>query len=617
MSRYGMNRGVEPGTRTIPAVILGLSLTAAASLVHAGAQDRGQPPSASTTPSPAPTERPAPSPGPPNVTPGLPMEPGMPPGLSVVGPIITPEDHGPEGPPALDPRVQVVRFQGPAGLNVEVITPSPSPVPMGDGGGMGTTFGLERGVGYRLRLTNITERPGVELFPVIEVVGHLHRPREIDPAKYPIRVLFSDEDLWDVVDRGRLVTKVIYLEEPEQAIPIKLPKDQIPVVTLNPTEQPLKVAQALGRVMAIVRIGSRRPTSEEINAGATGDLGLDSLAAVGAVRCPFISTDGDPCQLPCGPVCGTPPPPGRPWLPRDEYLCDGGDQGAPARVGGDGNLQGIDPRDAVIRFDVGLDDRRQPRILPTNRVCVYAPRFAEVRISTGTNEAVEVHGASLNRATDKYALAESRSHSRRLVQKQAPELARERRRVQDMDGRVFAGEDSDLRGADVYHNIQQVTTGSQKQPAEIARNRLKPALMKEKIRLDGIKTVESAVMTGLVEGPSQAVMSWQPHMMTGIETPPNRPGMAIIKRVSATEAEPGDTITFVITYRNMGNTPIRSASIIDSLLPRLEYVKGSARGPKGTSFSSAENRVGSTELKWDLPGVIAPGTRVRCRSRPL
>ena len=114
-------------------------------------------------------------------------------------------------------------------------------------------------------------------------------------------------------------------------------------------------------------------------------------------------------------------------------------------------------------------------------------------------------------------------------------------------------------------------------------------------------------MTGLVEGPSQNVMSWQPHVMTGVETPPNRPGMAIIKRVSATEAEPGDTVTFTITYRNMGNTPIRSASIVDSLLPRLEYVKGSARGPKGTSFSSAENRVGSTELKWDLPGVIPPG----------
>jgi uncharacterized repeat protein (TIGR01451 family) len=260
-----------------------------------------------------------------------------------------------------------------------------------------------------------------------------------------------------------------------------------------------------------------------------------------------------------------------------------------------------------MRFDIGLDDRRQPRVLPTNRVCVYAPRFAEVRISTGTNEAIEVHGPAINRATDKYAQAESRAYARRLVQKQAAELARERRRAQDLDGRVFAGESSEMQAADVYHNIQQVKTGSQRQPAEIARNRMKPAQFKERLRLDGIKTAESPVMTGLVEGASQAVMSWQPHVMTGVEIPPNRPGMAIIKRVSALEAEPGETLTFVITYRNMGNTPIRSAAIVDSLLPRLEYVKGSAKGPKGTTFSSGDNRVGSTELKWELPGVIAPG----------
>jgi uncharacterized repeat protein (TIGR01451 family) len=524
----------------------------------------------------------------------------------VVGPIITPEGHGPEGPPALDPRVQIVRFSGPAGVSVEVLAPPPTPVPVGDGAGLGT-FGLERGVGYRLRLSNITERPGAELYPVIEVVGHLHRPREIDPAKYPIRVVFTDDELWDVVDRGRLVTKVIYLEEPEQAIPIKLPKDLIPLVTLNPTEEPLKVARALGRVMAIVRIGGRKPTEEEINAGATGDLGLDALAMVGAVHCPFTSTNGDPCPLPCGPVCGTPPPPGRPWLPRDEYLCDGGDQGTPAGVGGDGGLRGIDPCDAVMKFDVGLGDRLKPRVLPTNRVCVYAPRFAEVQVRTGANEAIEVHAASLNRKAEKYAEADSRSYSRRLVQNQAPELSRERRRAQDLDGRVFPGEDSSLRGTQAYQNVQQVRVGSQRQPAEIARTRLKPALMKEKLRLDGIKTVESPVISGIVETPSQSVMSWQPHVMTGVETPPNRPGVAIIKRVSASEAEPGDTVTFTITYRNMGNTPIRSASIVDSLLPRLEYVKGSAKGPKGTSFSSGENRVGSTELKWDLPGVIPPG----------
>jgi hypothetical protein len=47
--------------------------------------------------------------------------------------------------------------------------------------------------------------------------------------------------------------------------------------------------------------------------------------------------------------------------------------------------------------------------------------------------------------------------------------------------------------------------------------------------------------------------------------------------------------------------------VIDSLLPRLEYIKGTAQGPKGTVFSANANEAGSTELRWDLPGSIAPG----------
>ena len=39
------------------------------------------------------------------------------------------------------------------------------------------------------------------------------------------------DDFDDVADRGRLVTQVVYLEDPEQALPITLPKDEIPVVT--------------------------------------------------------------------------------------------------------------------------------------------------------------------------------------------------------------------------------------------------------------------------------------------------------------------------------------------------------------------------------------------------
>lgn len=520
-----------------------------------------------------------------------------------IAPEIAPEGHGVPIGPALDPNTQVVRFQGPEGLGVEVLAPRPMPVSAGDGGGV-LTAGLQRGVGYRLRLSEIPHRPGVELFPVVQIVGHMHRPAEIDPGKYPIRVVFTAEELWDVADNGRMVTKVIYLEDPELAVPLRMEKDQIPTVGVSPSEDPVRVAAALGRVVAIVRIGGRRPTIDEIHAGAIGDADLDRLTVSAPGRCGFISVDGAPCPLPPGPACAPLDPSTRPTLPRDEYLCDGGDHGQKAGLAGS---VGVEPRDAVVRFDVGLDRYPNPKVLPTNRVCIYAPRFAEVHASTGTVVNVEIHGLNLNRLAQKAGQAEKADQIRDFVKNQAPELARDRQRAGGMKGEVFAGENSEVRGAMGYGNILQAKVSSQEQIAETARQRAKPMVAKEKIRLEGIKTAESPVISALVEGPGQTRMSWPANEMTGVETPPNRPGLAVVKRVNVREAEPGDTVTYVISYRNMGNTPIRSVNIVDSLLPRLEYVPGTAKGPKGTAFTAAENQAGSTELTWELDKPIPPG----------
>ena len=536
----------------------------------------------------------------------------LPPGSLVNGPPVeagaSPAANAVVGGPAvvaLSPDVQVVRFQGPEGAIVEVLGPAPTPVPQGDGGGI-VTVGLKRGVGYRLRIANLPERPGVEVFPVIEVVGHLHRPEGIDPGKYPIRVIFTLEELDAVLNQGRLVTKVIYLEDPDQALPFRMAKDQIPVVSLNATEQPLRVASALGRPMAIVRIGGRRPTFEEVE-GGPGDLGLDYAASMGSSHCPYLMQDGSRCPMVAGPACTAVAPPPQPLLPRDEFLCDGGDRGVPIKVGPDGRMGGVEPRDAAVRFDIGLGPLVQPRTLPTNVVCIYAPRFAEVNVATGANQTIDVQHLRTDIRTEKSQTASVKAQSRRLVQNQSPELARDRLRASGFKGRAYIDEESNNRGAAGYENLAQVSSNVMNQSPEQARNRQKPGMARVKVRLQGIKTAESPIVTGVGEGTGQAVMVWNPHQMTGVETPPNRPGLAVIKRVSAAEAEPGDTVTYVIFYRNMGNTPIRAVTIVDSLLPRLEYLKGTSRGPEGTAFSTDINRVGSTELRWVLPGVLAPG----------
>ena len=510
----------------------------------------------------------------------------------VVEPVVEGE---PEANPGLPDGIQVVRFAGPEGLKVEVLGPASEPVPVGDGKGLGT-FGLKVGVGYKLRLSNLPDRPGVELYPTIEVVGHLHRPAKIDPGKYPIRVVFGVEDLVDAADSGRLVTQVVYLEDPEQALPIKLDKDEPPIVTLNPAEEPLKVASALGRVMAILRIGARRPTQAEL----TAPIG-DGLAGT---PCPFTTTEGSRCGLPCGPVRGTPPPAGRPWLPKDEYLCDGGDHAMPVHFGGNGGLAGLDPRDAVVIFR----DKDRPRVLPTNTVCLYAPRFATVRVVSGANENLIVQGPRLSEQLERQATANGQQGPKRLAQNAAAETGRHRARASGLAGRTFAGEHTELQVLSGYNTLVGVRGGVGVQGLGRVDKQVRALGNRSTTGPVLLNRPEAVVMTGIVEGAGQTVMTWTPNETVGVEPPAKRPGISIIKQVSADQAESGDEVTFTIRYKNMGNTPIHAVSLVDSLMPRLEYIAGSAQGPARTVFTAAPNAGGSLELRWDLPGELSPGS---------
>ena len=497
------------------------------------------------------------------------------------------------GAPLIPPEVQIVRFSVPPGATLEILGPAPEPIPIPEE--LGLTYGLRVGVSYRLKLANLPNAPGAELFPMVELVGHLHRPPTVDPLKFPIRIPFGEDDTEDAAVRGRMVTQVVYLEAPDQAIPVSLPKDEIPVVTLSPVESPLKVAPALGRVMAIVRVGGRAPTVEELS-GAS-DFPLDSRS------CPFASAEGGRCGVPCGPASCLPAPADRPWISGDEYLCDGGDAGVAAGAGPQGGVSGVEPRDAVVRFQAG----ERPRVLPTNRVCIYAPRFASVRGSVGPSLNKTVENLVSNERTQGQESLGSRQGPKRFTQNQMAELARHRSRASGLLTREFAGEKSEVRVLQGYDVPTHVGGNVTVRGPEIARQRQLGSVMRVKLKGEGIKTAESAVVTGIVEGLGQKVIAWRPQEMAGVEVPPDKPGLLVLKQVDSAEAEPGDVVTYTIRFRNMGNVPILSVAIVDNLLPRLEYVPRSALGPVGAVFSSAENTAGSTELRWDLRDPVAPG----------
>ena len=314
-----------------------------------------------------------------------------------------------------------------------------------------------------------------ELYPVVEIVGHLHRPEAIDPGKYPIRIVFTQDDMDDAVDRGRLVTKVIYLEDPDQAIPFKLPKDQVSVLTLNPTEPPLRVATALGRPVAIVRLGrppahcSRKSRGElPATSGSTGSR----ASARSRARSFVIAARAARCRA------------GRCAYHRHRRLdprcrvtsisATAATAATAAGPSNSGRISGIEPRDAVVRFDIGVKGVSQARVLPTNVVCVYAPRFAEVRVSTGTNQNIDIQTTKTDKTIAKLVQADSSAESRRLVQNQAAELARARARATAYKGRLMADEDSNSsRTVAPTREPLWRAVNLQKQTAELARNRYK------------------------------------------------------------------------------------------------------------------------------------------------
>jgi hypothetical protein len=111
---------------------------------------------------------------------------------------------------------------------------------------------------YRLRVANIPQLEGAEVFPTIEVIDRLYPPVG-QVHRFPIVVELTQEDL-ELAVSGRFVTRVIYLEDPQRAA--ATPEDDGTLqrwFDCGAGEDPLRIADTLGRPVAILRMGARWP----------------------------------------------------------------------------------------------------------------------------------------------------------------------------------------------------------------------------------------------------------------------------------------------------------------------------------------------------------------------
>jgi hypothetical protein len=148
---------------------------------------------------------------------------------------------------------------------VRIRAPEGARISLAEGAGYGPPradellVGLQIGHVYRLKVSNLAIDPDQEVFPSVEVIDRLYPPPGL-ALRYPIPIELTTDEL-DMAARGLFVTRVIYLEDPNLALPVDYDTEQEqPWVEAPRGADPLVVADGLGRPVAILRIGSRVPT---------------------------------------------------------------------------------------------------------------------------------------------------------------------------------------------------------------------------------------------------------------------------------------------------------------------------------------------------------------------
>jgi hypothetical protein len=194
---------------------------------------------------------PGPGPGPNPMVAGVPgiVPPGPPGAVAAVGALTgQPSPYGVS-------RTEV-RFVGPGGMKISWYAPRPDGTP-----GFATQYleaparynFLQASV-YRLKLSDIPNRPGIDLYPTLEVV-----PCNLKTATFlahsAVPISFTEED-FEQVAAGNFVVKVIYLPDPQFQDLAATGPDEVVSSRLEPGVDPILEAKRRGTILAIVRLGN-------------------------------------------------------------------------------------------------------------------------------------------------------------------------------------------------------------------------------------------------------------------------------------------------------------------------------------------------------------------------
>ena len=380
-----------------------------------------------------------------------------------------------------------------------------------------------------------------------------------------------------------------------------------------PTNQPARMAyiedQAVQPASHVA--GQKTPESPDV---VTAIYVADANAAPVAVEPAF---HGAECTCPAcqAPVAGPCACESCAIGPADEYLCDGGDFGLPAAVRRDWQVDGLEQEDTVAHYDT-VDGRTV--VTPSNRVCIYAPRFGVVRRVVDLHEYARFDMAdgfeqqmSLSKIDESEEVATSLNQLEPTINRaeKPPSLLSERQplgelaqedRLVEFDGSlapyadlliIRAGTVSNDEAALVAEAVQAAITWSSDQAAQIT--------------LDSRR--------------AQAEVSLKQPGVVYHQDKPNQPKLRLVKLASTGSALPGEEVEFTLRFDNIGNRVIGNVTIVDNLTTRLEYVPDSAKASVDANFTAVPNTNGSSVIRWEIIDPVEAGEggilQFRCRVR--
>ncbi len=528
---------------------------------------------------------------------------------------------------------QPISLRGPDGLKIALAQDGDF-LPLLDAP---VNVGMIVGAVYRFQVAGIPLRPGTELFPTLEIIDHVHAPTN-RAHRFPIPIVLTREDL-DLALRGALITRVIYLEDNDIADPEGTSPEYQITTTVGPTENALQVADQLGRPVAILRIGSRLPPShgdlsqflfgcppwmplpplpqreQLIESGmwpsdadqtpSPSDSAHVSADAVARIPMAQAAHAPLPCPADCGQRQGMPSPTGasQPVDPH-AYIYDGGDAAPLAQIGDDWSPIGLDPSETIAFYDT-VSGRVCVRT--TNRVAIFAPRFAAIRQVAG----VIMTAASQNTQgiLDPVTTGRIRDANQAGAVMQPVAL-----HGQQQVGLIDALEESNYgakmdqvvplqRMSDARFAIEgfDITTTSRITDDEI--------IVLGRILQNANEWWSPESLEVYLNGQGAALLKKSKRAQEVFHYEINDScALRVLKGASSSVALPGDILRFTLRFDNLGTKPIGNVVLVDNLTTRLQYVEGSQQSSVPVRFTAEPNSVGSQQLRWELEEPLQPYT---------